>query len=705
MSLCNGGAVMGPSLRAIGMFLLGLVWAGVAGAQGNLQVEIHEPADGAMLTSLDEQISVIGGASIFGGVRQLDLFLVLDTSKSLRDTDPKDFRVKGSVALVQSLPPKSDIQVGVVDVDGNAELIQPLSANRDRAVAALRGLDRRGTTNLAAGIRAALAGFQQRARPGSSRVMLLFTDGKSNEERARAAMEEATSQGVAIHTLLLGRDQKGSQILRAIADGTGGSFLRVTNPAKLPEAFLNLRTTGVESVTLSVNGGSPIAASLAGGTFSGRLPVVPGPNRIVATAISLDGERSEAVITVEVSDELTVRIDSPADGTLYTERETEATITGIATLFEGSSGTVLERHPDHGVRSVMLRVNDSPAFVTTLENGSWSGQVMLQEGENQIRATANSIDGRVADAVIAVTVRPPGCGELEVQAWRKGKPALSLSNRAVEIVVDASNSMWGQINGRSKMEIAKESLEQTLDLLPDELDVALRVYGHQHKRELRKCDDSQLLVSFDSKDRDGIRKAIADVRPRGQTPLGYSLEQVAADFGDFDGERAVVLLTDGVESCGGDPVAAARRLHDRSRVKVHVISFGLGSATNPGVASLRAIADASGGHFVVAGSAQELREALSTTVGTSFRITSHGSPVARGALGSGDRIPLPEGDYVVEFDSQPPQRVPVRLNAEEATTLLVERRGKQLMRKDKRVSVAYKTCSDAVSDSLPASID
>ncbi|MGI9590038.1 MAG: vWA domain-containing protein, partial [Myxococcota bacterium] len=541
---------MGSRVRGIGAWTLGLllvVWAAGASAQGELQVEIHEPANGALLSSLEPEISVVGGASIFGGVKQLDLFLVLDTSKSLKDTDPRDYRVRGSVALVQSLPAKSDIHVGVVDVDGNAELIQPLTSNRRRVVAALQSLDRHGTTDLAAGIRAALGGFGRDARPGSSRVMLLFTDGKSNEKRARAAMDEARASGVAIHTLLLGKDSKGTQILRAIAEGTGGSFLRVTNPSRLPEAFLNLKTTGVESVTLSVNGGAPIDAPLAGGTFTARVPVLPGTNRIVAIATSLEGEQRQATTEVVVSDDLTLRIETPADGTLYTERQTEATVTGVASLFADMPEEKLRDHPDHGVRSVELRVDDSPPFVTTLENGRFSGRVLLHEGENRIQAAATAMDGRVVESFAVVTVRPPGCAELDVQALRDGSPALSLSDRGVEIVFDASNSMWAQIDGRSKIEIAKESLEQTLQALPEDLDVALRVYGHRHKREERNCEDTELLVPFETEGRESIRRAISSVKPRGQTPLGLSLEQVASDLAGFSGEKAVVLVTDGLE--------------------------------------------------------------------------------------------------------------------------------------------------------------
>ena len=70
--------------------------------------------------------------------------------------------------------------------------------------------------------------------------------------------------------------------------------------------------------------------------------------------------------------------------------------------------------------------------------------------------------------------------------------------------------------------------------------------------------------------RAAIRDAIAGLKPRGQTPLAYALEQVRGDLAGVRGERAVVLVTDGIESCGGDPAAAARALRAEG-VPVHVI--------------------------------------------------------------------------------------------------------------------------------------
>jgi Mg-chelatase subunit ChlD len=682
-----------------------LLVAGLApaafGQVGELQVEIHEPASNLLLTSLEDSIEVEGGASIFGGVKYLDLFLVLDTSKSLQRTDPRDYRSAGAIGLVRHLPAKSDIQVGVVAFDRNAELLAPLTPNRSAIVAALRRLDRKGATDLAAGIHKALEGFDQNAREESSRVMLVFTDGKSDADEAREAMEEARRRGVAIHTLLLGSDRKGAEILGEIASGTGGTFLRVTDPARLPEAFLNLRTTGVERVVLRVNDSAPIATDLTGGTFVGRVPLKIGENRIVATATSLDGETRDDEVSVIVSGSLNVSIEAPFDGTHYTERRTEVSVEGTVSLFEDAPEGFLVDHPDQGVQRVVLRVDDSPPFATTLSEGRFQGRVLLHEGPNRIVATATCNDGRVADDAVTVTMRPPGCGELEVVARRDGKAALSISDRAVEVVFDASNSMWGRMQGRPKMSIAKEILQDALDWLPRDLTLALRVYGHQHGRELRNCADSQLMVPFAAGNRGNIRQAISAFRPRGQTPLAYSLQQVAQDFAAVEGERAVVLVTDGIESCGGDPVAAARALHERNGIPVHVIGFGLGGDGDEDLGSLRAIAEVSGGRFLTARSADELREALSVTVGTSYRVWRGPTPVAAGTLGAGDVIRLPAGDYTLRLDSTPPHEVPLRLASEENVTLILEREGSAVAHDWTRSAVAYTSCEAEVQARTP----
>jgi Mg-chelatase subunit ChlD len=600
--------------RGFALLVAVLLAAAPATAQlGGLQVEIRRPATDLVIPNQQRSVEVGGRAEIQGGVRNLDLFLVLDTSKSLRKTDPENARSAGAVGLVKSLL-WTDARIGVVDFDKNGKLISPLTSDRNVVMKEIRELDQNGKTDVAKGIQTALEGFQQGGRPGSVRVMLLFTDGRVAEEAAREAMESARSQGVLISTLLLGSNEKGAAILSEIAEGTGGSFVAVKDPSDLPDAFLSLRT-GVQRVELQVNDADPVFARLTAEGFSAELPLAEGSNRIVARARSIDGQENEHEITVRV--------------------------------------------------------------------------------------------------------RAPGCAEVAVRAEHDGKPALSVSKRAVEIVVDASGSMWAQMGGRTKIEIAKQILDDALGWLPPDLNLSLRAYGHQSDRREQNCEDSELLVPPGSGNRDAIRSAIAGLTPQGQTPIGYSLAQVSDDFGGFQGERAVVLVTDGLESCDGDATAEARALQEDGPVPVHVIGFGLGGKGED-LTSLRAIADASGGRFITAGSAAELKQALSTSVGTPFRVRQQpadaadhaqadgkkaeasGPIVARGTLGSGERIRLPAGNYLLQLDSTPAFELPFAVSAETSLDLVLSRRGDAVSHARNEQPIGYVACEEALGGDVEA---
>ena len=560
----------------------------VEGPKGELRIEILSPAQDQFLISGETSYLVEGGASNFGGVRYLDLIFVLDGSKSLRRSDPNGYLPVGATGLVQNFSLESDIHIGVVSFDTESELLMPLTQDRAFVVEALADLPRSGGTDVATGIRLALKEFKAHARPDSSRVIMLFTDGQSNAGRAREATAEAEAQGVAVHTLLLGSDEKGASILQEIARTTGGSFVQVRDPAKLPEAFLNLHTTGVESVMLQVNNGSSVFARLTGGTFSKRLSLRPGENHIVAVATSLSGNTAQSAVTVNLG--------------------------------------------------------------------------------------------------------PPNCAALEVTAMNDGQPTMSINERSVEILVDGSRSMWGRMEGQPKMVVAREILQDVSAWYPGELNLALRAYGSTSASELRDCTDSQLLVGFGEDNRDQIRAAASQLRPLGQTPLAYALNQVLDDFGELQGERAVVLVTDGIESCGGDPVAVARTLSDQNIV-IHVIGFGLGNSTDEDSASLKAIAQASGGRYLVAHSAEQLKEALIDTVGTPFRVYNGPTVVATGALGSGEPILLPDGDYRIQVNSSPQYQVPVSLVAGEQVVVTLEKKEGVVYHAQQRHQAGYTPCT------------
>lgn len=370
------------------MLVAAVVAAPVApfGAAGELRVEIHTPAAGRVLPTVQTSIEVTGGTSVFGGVRTLDLFLVLDTSRSLRRTDPEDFRSVGAIGLVRSLS-STGTQIGVIDLDKHAMLLSPLTSDREAVVAVLQKLDRSGGTDLAAGIRAALAGFESKGRPDASRVLLVFTDGRTRSDDTRRAMEEAKGRGVAIHTVALGTDRENREVLAEIAAMTGGSFVGVTDPSELPEAFANLRITGVDRVTLHANDSEPIAAAMTGGQFTGRVPLRPGRNWIVATAHSLAGETREEAVEVHVSEDSPIAAETPVDGAVMTERP----------------------------------------------NGLEVAEVAERIG----------LDGPQTESIVTSTVRPPGCGELAVVAESDGKPTVGTPFRVLRGEVPVALGVLG----------------------------------------------------------------------------------------------------------------------------------------------------------------------------------------------------------------------------------------------------------------------
>jgi len=263
----------------------------------------------------------------------------------------------------------------------------------------------------------------------------------------------------------------------------------------------------------------------------------------------------------------------------------------------------------------------------------------------------------------------------------------------VQIVVDASRSMWGQINGVSKMQIAKETLEDVSYWLPADIDLALRAYGSTSASESNNCADSNLLVPFGEMNRDGIRRAIAGLKPTGQTPIAYALNQAGRDFGTRQSDRIIVLVSDGIESCGGDPVQAAYALREQG-ITAHLIGFGLGNATDEDTAGLRAVASAAGGRYVTASSAEELQTALAETVATSFSVYQGDAEVASGSLGSAGVMLLPEGDYRVQLHSSPPVETYVSLAPRDQVTLTLEKRGDEMTPREQRGILPHTTCDN-----------
>ena len=177
------------------------------------------------------------------------------------------------------------------------------------------------------------------------------------------------------------------------------------------------------------------------------------------------------------------------------------------------------------------------------------------------------------------------------------------------LVLDASGSMWGQIDGTPKIAIAREVIDGLLQSWDPKVKLGVTAYGH---REKGNCADIEALVPVGPTDRDNVMSAIDKLNPKGKTPLTDAVRQAAETLRYTEERATVILVSDGKETCNVDPCAAAAEL-EASGVDftVHVIGFDLDADEK---AQLQCLAETTSGRFLSANNASELHEAMATTV-------------------------------------------------------------------------------------------
>lgn len=152
-------------------------------------------------------------------------------------------------------------------------------------------------------------------------------------------------------------------------------------------------------------------------------------------------------------------------------------------------------------------------------------------------------------------------------------------NTRILFVFDGSQSMSGYWESDVKINIARNFLlhiVDSLETLPN-VQMGLRIYGHQSPVVLQDCKDTKLEVTFDINNAHKIRQKLRFVKPLGNTPIAYSLEQSAYDFPPCaECRNIVILITDGIEECGGDPCEVSRRLQSSGiTLKPFIIGIGV----------------------------------------------------------------------------------------------------------------------------------
>ncbi|MCF6139564.1 vWA domain-containing protein [Pseudalkalibacillus berkeleyi] len=185
----------------------------------------------------------------------------------------------------------------------------------------------------------------------------------------------------------------------------------------------------------------------------------------------------------------------------------------------------------------------------------------------------------------------------------------------IVFLLDASGSMAGSVSGGIKMDLAKSALQQVTGHLEPSTKVALRVYGHKgsnaDKDKKVSCNSSEVVYPLDKYNEGDFNSALSEFKPTGWTPIASSLNLAKEDFNNNASQNVkniIYVISDGVETCDGDPVQAAKEIHDSDlNVTVNVIGFDV---NQEGQNQLKHTAQAGGGEYRDVRSKKSLEDAL-----------------------------------------------------------------------------------------------
>ncbi|MBM7584940.1 hypothetical protein JOC86_001477 [Bacillus pakistanensis] len=186
-------------------------------------------------------------------------------------------------------------------------------------------------------------------------------------------------------------------------------------------------------------------------------------------------------------------------------------------------------------------------------------------------------------------------------------------NINVAIILDASGSMKAKQDGKSQMEIAKESINEFVSNLPEKTKVSLTIYGHEGSSsdadKAKSCKSIKEIYPLKSYSEDEFNKALSGVDPKGWTPIAASLTQAGKTLQGLNADNntnVIYLVSDGEETCDGDPAKVAKELA-QSNIKpiINVIGFAVGADQRD---QLEEIAEHANGRYIQADNQQDLEE-------------------------------------------------------------------------------------------------
>ncbi len=182
-------------------------------------------------------------------------------------------------------------------------------------------------------------------------------------------------------------------------------------------------------------------------------------------------------------------------------------------------------------------------------------------------------------------------------------------------IIDASGSMDTPMENQTRMNILKTALTELTDILPEQMNVGMTVYGKNRKGD---CTDVEEIISLSPLDKTVFINKVKNIEPEGMTPIALSIQKALEKFDAEKEGNTIILISDGKDTCTGDPCPLVKEMKNKEiKFVIHVISMG---AELEDENQLACIANAGRGLYFSGKNIQELKSGLITAAGISEQV-------------------------------------------------------------------------------------
>jgi hypothetical protein len=402
-----------------------------------------------------------------------------------------------------------------------------------------------------------------------------------------------------------------------------------------------------------------VKAGAAEGTY-GRYEYVSKGNPITMIAPDAPGEYEARYLTAQNNTTLA--------RAKFTVGAVAGSLSGPPQATAGETIRVTWKGPENPRNFITIVPKDSRdgqysgSYAYTLpKNNPVSLLVPLQPGDYELRYSTAESYYTIARAALKVVPGKLEPGKIVVTQAPGAK-----HTGAVELILDASGSMLQKLGTTRRIDIARQTLTKlTSSTIPAGTPFALRVFG----REVDSCQtDLDVPVGPLNPSAVGRRIAALNAKNGARTPIGASLAKVAEDLKGVQGEKLVVLITDGEETCGGDPAAEIDKLRKAGiGTRVSIVGFALDDQQL--ASTFRRWSDLGGGAFFDAKDAAGLERSLDAALRPGFEvINAQGQVLASGIVG-GEPVSAPAGEHTVRVKGRSDAGKPVTVKPKETASV------------------------------------